>query len=442
MPSSAPVSSPSATKSHTWVIVLVTILVLSLGAAGAVWGFLKYSKSPEAKILTSFENLGKAKTLVMNSKIQVKGEIKKDQNPFSDSLSVLGEEPGIATTPSELTSVEFEMNINGKVDQSVPLKTALDLALKFGGSYDKKPFSSFALDIISKDSVLAFRIPSIPVVKDFDFSELNNQWITIDPKKLEEEFGSLIPPEAAEKIQAIEKDTQSDKVIESLKRTAALQPPIKVTKKYKVETMNGVKVQPYGFIINQKNAEAIIDKLVVYEKETGVTAEDATRMKEGLKDFKQFAGIIYLDQKTLLPYKLSVTFQVDPEENGQPAEDMKPINFSMVTEFKDFNKPLNISLPTDGLTLEQVTQKVMEKIFLSKMDTLQSQMSSSTNEILIPEVSDDALLPPVDTDGDGLSDSMESLYGTDKMKKDTDGDGYTDKQEIDGGYDPLTPVKK
>ena len=43
----------------------------------------------------------------------------------------------------------------------------------------------------------------------------------------------------------------------------------------------------------------------------------------------------------------------------------------------------------------------------------------------------------VDSDSDGLTDTEELQWGTDKHNPDTDGDGYTDKQEVDGGYNPL-----
>ncbi|MCK5416072.1 hypothetical protein KAI92_01440 [Candidatus Parcubacteria bacterium] len=42
-----------------------------------------------------------------------------------------------------------------------------------------------------------------------------------------------------------------------------------------------------------------------------------------------------------------------------------------------------------------------------------------------------------DTDGDGLSDVEETIYGTNKNVKDTDKDGYSDKEEIDNGWDAL-----
>ena len=46
----------------------------------------------------------------------------------------------------------------------------------------------------------------------------------------------------------------------------------------------------------------------------------------------------------------------------------------------------------------------------------------------------------LDTDGDGLMDSMEVVYGTDPFNADSDLDNYTDLQEIEQGTDPLDPT--
>jgi len=43
----------------------------------------------------------------------------------------------------------------------------------------------------------------------------------------------------------------------------------------------------------------------------------------------------------------------------------------------------------------------------------------------------------IDTDGDGISDWQEVLYGTNPKKADTDGDGTNDSDEIKGNRDPL-----
>jgi len=45
-----------------------------------------------------------------------------------------------------------------------------------------------------------------------------------------------------------------------------------------------------------------------------------------------------------------------------------------------------------------------------------------------------------DTDHDGLSDNMESIYGTNYNDADSDGDGFLDGEEVLSGYDPMKPA--
>ena len=48
----------------------------------------------------------------------------------------------------------------------------------------------------------------------------------------------------------------------------------------------------------------------------------------------------------------------------------------------------------------------------------------------------------VDTDGDGLSDYLESVLGLDVGNVDTDGDGFSDKEELSNGYNPIGSGKQ
>ncbi|HPT08370.1 MAG TPA: hypothetical protein PLE28_01595 [bacterium] len=57
-------------------------------------------------------------------------------------------------------------------------------------------------------------------------------------------------------------------------------------------------------------------------------------------------------------------------------------------------------------------------------------------------VADKNLNNGVDSDGDGLSDSIELALGTNPSKIDSDGDGFNDKIEILSGYNPQTNNKK
>jgi len=60
---------------------------------------------------------------------------------------------------------------------------------------------------------------------------------------------------------------------------------------------------------------------------------------------------------------------------------------------------------------------------------------TADNLIKIPLA--DYNLGGLDTDGDGLSDTIEVAIGTDASKSDSDGDGFSDRDELLAGYNAL-----
>ena len=84
---------------------------------------------------------------------------------------------------------------------------------------------------------------------------------------------------------------------------------------------------------------------------------------------------------------------------------------------------------------------------IKSIDNFQDIFTSSTMDIdeyngplLTPDdpgFYDNHTIDKIDSDSDGLSDMLESIYGTDINNPDTDGDGYTDGEEVDNGYNPL-----
>lgn len=63
----------------------------------------------------------------------------------------------------------------------------------------------------------------------------------------------------------------------------------------------------------------------------------------------------------------------------------------------------------------------------------QKQATQNEEEKTVPVV-----VPPRDTDGDGLTDDQEQMFGTDPASKDTDGDGLDDRAEVQVyGTNPL-----
>lgn len=76
-------------------------------------------------------------------------------------------------------------------------------------------------------------------------------------------------------------------------------------------------------------------------------------------------------------------------------------------------------------------------------DTAQSVQPNRNTFINTSTATDDESPVPslVDSDSDGLSDVLESTYGTDRDNTDSDSDGFQDGIEVENGFDPNNPAK-
>lgn len=64
--------------------------------------------------------------------------------------------------------------------------------------------------------------------------------------------------------------------------------------------------------------------------------------------------------------------------------------------------------------------------------------SVTEQSTVVNSLTTEAIDPNLDTDNDGLTDSLETLvYFTDPVIADTDADGYLDGEEVNNGYNPL-----
>lgn len=106
------------------------------------------------------------------------------------------------------------------------------------------------------------------------------------------------------------------------------------------------------------------------------------------------------------------------------------------------NKPSSPVAPQEETPLSETSIKEES---LPKADEesgpvipVEEEIATTTEEA---ETGSSGLSAGDDSDGDGLTDKEENLFGSDINKADSDGDGYNDKSEVIGLYDP-TGTKK
>jgi len=415
---------PVATKSRVSVTIGIIIgVMVAAGITSTAWGFLKYSKTAEAYILQSFLTLGEVKTMAYDGSIAASAEVNEGGNLLS---AVMHKDQKLVKAATTDTKYALTVSFAGETDLRDEKNPAssLDLGVKYQQNTD--PAQEFKLNLINKDQSYYVRVPTLPSGDEYaPYAEFVNKWIQLDYSSFAEDLTALTEEYQEELDANPEAKKNREKIMESLKRTVALNPPIKVTKTFRNEKIAGNEIRHYTFTLNPKNIEKIMKELAKKPDETGVYPRDIDEMKQVLAEISNFKGEIWMDKTHNYPYKLTLSLGVkeaDGLENGK---------LSLSLNMKNFNRHVNIQKPIGAISFEEVMNKVLEQY--------QNDYSYDYDYDYDYDYSDDMIEPKKlnDADGDTLTDDKEKMFGTDPKKKDTDGDGYDDAQEILSGHNPL-----
>lgn len=446
------------TKSGVATKVGIGVMILLFGLAGSAFSFIRYSRSPEARILESMQRLQSAKSAQYDGTIDLSGELKKTIESEMSTFQLLSPE---ANQP---TKFEVHASHKGKFQMQSETNEDFSNSLSIKAKTDIKEYPVFLFDHQSVSGVSYVRFPSLPALLGMNLEFLNSQWISFDFSEVASKYRAL-RAEAEAKPEAMAQKKENEKILETLTQIIALSPPVQVTKTFRAEKVNGVITTPYSFVINQKNVLSILGKLSQNEKQTGVSKDDVVRYTETMLSVEKFQGKIWIGKKDILPYKIELSFRYNDTKT------FDPIDVKIQYILKEYNKPMNIVAPIESMSFEKALQFALEK-FKEQQNILnpptafpvdqnileQNDVKNNSQEKII------TTFPQTDTDGDGLLDQDEVYYKTDvnnrdtdndrltdgkeiheyhtnPLKKDTDGDGYDDAMEVKSGHDPLTKAK-
>lgn len=161
-----------------------------------------------------------------------------------------------------------------------------------------------------------------------------------------------------------------------------------------------------GFEINQNGTYSLM-----YEPSPEVLGFKINNRLLQDKDGSYYIFVRSLDKDSDLPKKLAGKLLLRPEKNGESWY-INPDKFKIYYLGQAYEAFQIVSKQGVGIS------------------------DNNLDKIAISSFSDG-----IDSDKDGLSDSLEDALGTDKNNKDTDGDSYFDGLEIDNNYSPFRKGK-
>lgn len=118
-------------------------------------------------------------------------------------------------------------------------------------------------------------------------------------------------------------------------------------------------------------------------------------------------------------------------------------NFSVTFLFSDYGKPVEVAVPRDAQTAEEIMRNIFGGLFGRSIPLLPyipglsvtPGESLSAGEVASPGTGIFST-GEKDTDSDGLPDILEAFYRTNSRNPDSDDDGVTDGEEVRRGQNP------
>ena len=422
---------PSGPRAKKWLLPLIIALVVLLAGGGALAYFYFYNppdKIVQKMMVNAFLNI---------KSLEYEGEIKSN----IDTLGYLGSNQLYATLAGAYD----------ELDPSLPVGR-FSLVVKENSSPQAQ--TTFSLETIMNFQAFYFSLGILPDLGFFDLSSLLGKWVRIDLQdggwqKTLAGMSGIYHGEDEADPQDVEKIIKAK--VEKLKKEVAEIKILSIDKKLPSENINGVDTHHYAVSLDpdglkklamtQKRFYAeIIEEMKAENWEPGSyedsqwTVEDENNFNKFVSENKIPSGEIWIGKKDLMPYRITMNFEVKGTNPGAVNLDFR---------LKNFNQPVEVDLPAEYISLEEILGGLLggfaipdQEDFSFEGDWPEGWEDSEWNSGAIDADFDFNK----DNDGDGLTDYEEIyIYGTDPFNPDTDGDGYLDGAEVVSGYNPLGP---
>lgn len=366
---------------------------VALVVGGSATAYVKYFRAPKPEVViqTMLEKLQNITSTAFSGTFSSSGT-NREGKPETIAVNF----SGISDTWSAIENTKTSLTLNTTVDADL---------VKFSGGIDLKMI----------DGTFYLQARGLPNIGFVNLQPLNDQWLKI-PKETQELVKKTATPLISKETNALEQTTQTPTPEQTtkLKELWRKSNILRATATLPDEILEGVATFHYRWTLDR---EAL--KKLIADTQTIVGAQ--TLNEKMLTDFNRELdklpampeGELWIGKKDFLPYKFTATMQ--SQQDGSRA------TLSFTETLKDFNKPVTVVAPADAKDIMEVIGPLLGSVYQG----------------IVPPLANVAAEANKDSDGDGLLDGAEKLYGSDPNNPDTDNDGHSDAEEVNNGYNPV-----
>lgn len=403
-PTTEKISRPVMLPKRPVLIMGLLAVLVAAGAAGYFW-----YNSPSKIAGRAYDRMLKVRTVQFSAesiiRIVPQGDTNPaeadtkpgpaEENPPSRALlrvphAKAAEGDAAAAGESTLINLKFDGSVDARDPKNIAGELKMNADTDFGGTKYR-----VAGEARLKDHVAYGRLTEIPKNEFLPGIELfKNIWVMYDLKEFEKQL--------AESGTTLD---LSDAKLEQVKKALSKHNPVRVTKRFKAEKIDGIPSRHFEYQLDKEKSKKAFPEIYRIITSKDMTAEELEALNKSIDEQADTKTEVWLGKSDNLIHRMRSESTSDVEHVGK-------VTVSSAQAFRNYDKPVELRPPDGAVSFDQLDKESR-----------------------------------ADTDKDGLLDLWERYFGSNPKKPDTDGDKFKDGAEILGGYDPtgrgrLTGEKK
>ncbi len=339
---------PQKSRSNPLIILSICLLVVIGG--GSFLAYVYVLNTPENMLNRMESNLENVKSYSYKGSLSATITA-NDSSTTTDTVSFLKPLQQVETALGATSVYDMSIGIEGQWDKTIKEnpKSAATISLSYKPANDAEVNAGLEMRAMNKSLYMKVnKVPDLPEMSGLGV--LQNQWI-----KLDSSAASSVYPLGSEFAIATESAeiTKIKENKEKIKQIYAKNKFIVFDKTTTTEKINLIETKHYKFTIDKNKLKDFYLEFFALLNDTKINESETVYLSQSFDYVKSINGEIWVGKSDILPYKVKLALAMNNDQETA-------VQLNTEIEFKDYNKPSNITEPTDAKSIDDLRNQIFE----------------------------------------------------------------------------------